>query len=196
MDGVTWTNAKGQQFHFYHFLDHHTTYHSATVSSSRTPEDAIKALNRGWMLWAGPPAVLCMDAATKFTSESFMTFMQKDNIKGRVIATEGHWQNSQIERHGGVLQRILHQKMDVEQAIDSYEQLELASAIATHTKSQWSRYRGYPPEILVFGKRIPGSTISDVHQSSRMQALSDQAEGIRFREELAMRDELEKPSAK
>ena len=193
MDGITWTNAKGQQFHFYHFLDHHTTYHTAIVSSSRTTEDAIKALCRGWMLWAGPPAVLCLDAATEFTSEGFLNFMQKSNIKGRVIATEGHWQNSQIERHGGVLQKIL-QKMDLEQAIESYEQLELALAIATHTKNQWSRYRGYPPEMLVFGKmtRVPGSVVSDITQSSHMLALSEQAEGIRFREELAMRERARK----
>ena len=193
MDGITWTNAKGQQFHFYHFLDHHTTYHTAIVSSSRTTEEAIKALTRGWMLWAGPPAVLCMDAATEFTSESFLMFMQKSNIKGRVIATEGHWQNSQIESHGGILQRIL-QKMDVEQSIDSYEQLEVALAVATHTKNQWSRYRGYPPEMLVFGKmtRIPGSVVSDISQPSHMLALSDQAEGIRFRTELARREQARK----
>lgn len=189
MDGITWTNAKGQQFHFYHFLDRHTTFHTAIVSPSRTTEDAIKALTRGWMLWAGPPAVLCMDAATEFTSEEFSMFMQKANIKGHVIATEGHWQNSQIERHGGILQNIL-EKMDVEQPIDSYEQLEIALAVATHTKNQWSRYRGYPPEMLVFGKmaRVPGSVVSDTSHSAHMLAVSDQAEGVRFRSELALRE--------
>ena len=189
MDGITWTNAKGQQFHFYHFLDRHTTFHTAIVSPSRTTEDAIKALTRGWMLWAGPPAVLCMDAATEFTSEEFSMFMQKANIKGHVIATEGHWQNSQIERHGGILQSIL-EKMDVEQPIDSYEQLEIALAVATHTKNQWSRYRGYPPEMLVFGKmaRVPGSVVSDTSHSAHMLAVSDQAEGVRFRSELALQE--------
>ena len=193
MDGVTWTNAKGQQFHFYHFLDRHTTFHTAIVSPSRTTEDAIKALTRGWMLWAGPPAVLCMDAATEFTSENFSIFMQKANIKGHVIATEGHWQNSQIERHGGILQRIL-ERMDVEQPIESYEQLEIALAVATHTKNQWSRYRGYPPEMLVFGKmaRVPGSVVSDTSHSAHMLAVSDQSEGVRFRSELALRESARK----
>ena len=105
MDGITWSNHSGHQYHFYHFLDHHTMYHTAVVSMSRTSTNAIRALNVGWMLWAGPPAILCLDAATEFTSDEFQAFLQRSNIKGKVIATEGHWQNAHIERHGQFFSR-------------------------------------------------------------------------------------------
>ena len=174
MDGITWSNRSGQQFHFYHFLDHHTMYHTAVVSMSRTSLNAIKALNVGWMLWAGPPAILCMDAATEFTSEEFQNFLQKTNIKGKIIATEGHWQNAHVERHGHILQQILS-KMDTEEPIDDVSKLEAALIVATHTKNQWSRHKGFPPETLVFGKmiRVPGSVVSDLHCSAHSLAESD-----------------------
>ena len=188
MDGITWSNHRGQQFHFYHFLDHHTLYHTAVVSMSRTSENAIRALNIGWLLWAGPPAILSIDAATEFTSDEFQLFLQRSNIKGKVIATEGHWQNAHIERHGDILQQILS-KMDTEDPIDDVNKLELALSMATHTKNQWSRHRGYPPETLVFGKmvRVPGSVVSDLQCSAHSLA-SDQAEGLKFREDLAVRE--------
>ena len=193
MDGITWSNRSGQQFHFYHFLDHHTMYHTAVVSMSRTSHNAIKALNVGWMLWAGPPAILCMDAATEFTSEEFQNFLQKTNIKGKIIATEGHWQNAHVERHGHILQQILS-KMDTEEPIDDVSKLEAALIVATHTKNQWSRHKGFPPETLVFGKmiRVPGSVVSDLHCSAHSLAESDLAEGIRFRADLALRERARK----
>ena len=193
VDGITWSNHNGNQFHFYHFLDHHTMYHTAVVSMSRTASNAIRALNVGWMLWAGPPAILSMDGATEFTSEEFQTFLQKSNIKGKVIATEGHWQNAHIERHGQILQDILS-KMDSEEPIDTVEKLEVALTMATHTKNQWSRHRGFPPETLVFGKmiRVPGSVVSDLQCSAHSLAESEQAEGLRFREDLATRERARK----
>ena len=193
IDGISWSNRNGQQFHFYHFLDHHTMYHTAVVSMSRTATNAIKALNVGWMLWAGPPAILCMDGATEFTSDEFQDYLQRSNIKGRVIATEGHWQNSHIERHGQILEQILS-KMDTEEAIDDIAKLEAALIVATHTKNQWSRHRGFPPETLVFGKmvRVPGSVVSDLQCSAHSLVESDIAEGLRFREDLAMRERARK----
>ena len=35
MDGVTWTNHQGQQFHSYHFVCHSTAFQTAVCSSSR-----------------------------------------------------------------------------------------------------------------------------------------------------------------
>lgn len=55
MDGVTWTNKVGEQFHFYHFVDQATSYQTAIISPSRTTTSAIQALLRGWFVWAGAP---------------------------------------------------------------------------------------------------------------------------------------------
>ncbi|MCG8490892.1 MAG: hypothetical protein MI743_04695, partial [Sneathiellales bacterium] len=130
-----------------------------------------------------------MDAASEFNSDEFGWFLQKFGIRSRTCATEGHWQNSRIERHGGILQTILN-KMDHEETISSYSQLSIALAQATLTKNQWSRFRGYPPEILVFGKgsKMHGSVVNDEETASHHAALSPSADGIRFREELACRE--------
>ena len=131
-----------------------------------------------------------MDAASDFNSEDFGMFLQKFGVKSRTCATEGLWQNSRVERHGGILQMILN-KMDHEEAIiTSYSQLATALAHATMTKNQWSKYRGYPPETLDFGKgsRMTGSVISDEETASHHAALNPSAEGIRIRAELACRE--------
>ena len=52
--------------------------------------------------------------------------------------------------------------------------------------------RGYPPDLLVFGKgsKMNGSVISDEETATHHAALSPSAEGIRFREELACRENV------
>ena len=144
----------------------------------------------------GPPGLLCVDAATELNSEEFSKFLHKHGIPAKTIAPEAHWQNARAERHGGILQQILN-KMDAEEPISSMEQLSNALAFATRTKNQWSRHRGYPPELLVFGKsrRVVGSVISDSSMASHTAALEESPDGIRFREELALRERARKAFA-
>ena len=196
MDGVTWTNKNGTRLHFYHFVDHSTSFQSAICAPSRTTESAIQAIVQGWISWAGAPGVLCLDAATQLNAEEFGTFAQKNNICVRTIAADAHWQNSRAERHGGILQEILS-KMDIENPIDTYEQLSTALAMATSTKNQWSRYRGFPPEMLVFGKhrKVVGSITSDMQTPAHQLAESECPDGIRFRQELSIRESARKAFA-
>lgn len=118
-----------------------------------------------------------MDAASEFNSEEFGNFLQGQGIKSRTCAADAHWQNARIERHGGVLQVMLT-KMDQEETISSYDELRCALAKATATKNQWSRHRGYPSEILVFGKKLrnPGSVRPDTSMSSHTAALNPSSE--------------------
>ena len=189
MDEVLWTNRDGEQMRFYHFVDQSTMYQTAIAAPSKQATDAAHALLQGWIQWAGPPRLLCVDAATELNSQVFMGFLQKYGICHRTCATEAHWQNSRAERHGGILQVMLT-KMDHEEPIKTYHDLEVALSQATMTKNQWSRYRGFAPELLVFGKtaRTPGSVVSDENRASHEIALQDLPEGQRFREELAARE--------
>ena len=193
MDGITWSNSNGQSFNIYHMIDQSTSYHTAIVTQSKTSEQAIQALLMGWLQWAGPPGTLVVDAATELNSEEFTQFLQRHNICCRTIATDAHWQNSRIERHGGILQVILN-KMDKESPIDSIPKLQEAVSNATSTKNQWSRHRGYPPEILVFGKsvKVPGSVINEGFSASNALAINPRTEGQLFREQLAVRERARK----
>jgi len=80
--------------------------------------------------------------------------------------------------------------MDSEEALDTFDKVSQAASMATSTKNQWSRHRGYPPEMLVFGKtsKVPGSVVSDAQLSAHGLAVDERPEGIRFREELALRE--------
>eukprot|EP00435_Cladocopium_sp_Y103_P057532 s1428_g19.t2 len=189
MDAVKWTNSQGQQFLFYHFVDQSTAYQTAVIAPSNNSSAAIQAMLQGWISWAGSPGLLCVDSATELNSEEFSRFLQKYGIPSKTIAPEAHWQNAKAERHGGILQQILN-RMDAEETINSYDQLSMALAFATHTKNQWSRHRGYPPELLVLGKatRVAGFVISDSSVASHSYALEESSEGLRFRAELAMRE--------
>eukprot|EP00435_Cladocopium_sp_Y103_P063516 s1136_g25.t1 len=192
MDEIVWGNREGEQFRFYHFVDQSTMYHTAIAVPNKQGEEAAQALMQGWIQWAGPPKLLCIDAATELNSN----FLQKYGICPRTCATEAHWQNSRVERHGGILQVMLN-KMDHESTIKSYHELSIALAQATMTKNQWSRHRGFAPELLVFGRmsRMPGSVISDESRASHELALRDMPEGQRFREELAVRERARKAFA-
>ena len=101
MDGITWTNKHGKMFNSYHFVDHSATFQTAICSPQRTTESVIKAITVGWIAWAGAPGTLCLDAADEFSAMELSDFLQKRNIRLRMIAPEAHWQNSRAERHGG-----------------------------------------------------------------------------------------------
>ena len=133
--------------------------------------------------------MLVLDAATELNSEEFMRYLQKHNVCSKTCAADAHWQNARAERHGGILQVMLD-KMDSESEIKSYEELEEALQFATQTKNQWSRHRGYPPEMLVFGKcaHVPGSVVSDPNRAAHSMAIQNLPDGLRFREELAIRE--------
>ena len=196
MDAIQWTNSQGQQFFFYHFIDQSTMFHTATIAPSHTSEEACKALLTGWFNWAGPPGLLCFDAGSELNSEDFGNFLQRHGVRSRTCAVDAHWQNARIERHGGILQLMLN-KMDKENPIQAYDQLAVALSHATSTKNQWSRHRGYPPEMLVFGKgvRIPGSITSDPTVSAHAVAISNLPDGARFRQDLATREAARKAFA-
>ena len=196
MDAITWTNAKGSQFHFYHFLDQSTLFNTAVVAPAHATDHACRALHTGWFNWAGPPNMLCVDAGTELNSEEFSNYLQRHSVKCRTCAAEAHWQNARTERHGGILQLML-KKIDAEQPIDTYDQLSTALSHVTSTKNQWSQHRGYPPETLVFGKgvRIPGSITSDPTIAAHATALSSMPDGARFRQELSIREAARKAFA-
>ena len=91
--GLTWTNKAGSQFHIYHVLDQSTLYHTAVVTRSHNAEQAINALHQGWIQWAGPPGLLCMDAGTELSSEEFLNFSatawnQTENNRNRCPLAE------------------------------------------------------------------------------------------------------------
>ena len=68
--------------------------------------------------------------------------------------------------------------------------MQIALGHACSAKNQWSRVRGYPPEILVFGKltRQPGSVVSDWSLPAHAATEEESAEGIQFRAQLARRE--------
>eukprot|EP00435_Cladocopium_sp_Y103_P018404 s1763_g4.t1 len=189
VDGVSWTSKAGQSFHFYHFLDQATNFHVAIPAPSRTAEQAILKTSEAWFNWAGPPNTLVMDSATEFTSEQFQEFLQRYDVKDTVTSPHAHWQNGRCERHGQILQTMLT-KIDHESPILSFSDLQQALIQCTHAKNCLSIRKGYSPEILVFGKssKVPGSIISSDEMSAHASANREDAHGIEFRRQLALRE--------
>ena len=83
IDGVKWTNKQGQEFHFYHFLDHGTNYHTATIVLNRA--EIHEWFTMGWLNWAGPSNTVLMDSAREFVSEAFTKFLQSLNVQCEVV---------------------------------------------------------------------------------------------------------------
>ena len=174
MDGITWKNNQGKEFHFYHMLDAGTNFHVALVAPSRQTLDMIQLVNQHWLCWAGAPSHLVVDAGTEFCSEEFSQFTQRFSINCTSNNPEAHWQNGKIERHGKFLQEML-KKIDTELRIQDYNALQQALNQSTQSKNCLSVRHGYSPEIIVFGKqsRLPGSILSDESIPSHLSATQE-----------------------
>jgi transposase InsO family protein len=189
IDGVTWKSKTGKMFHFYHILDQATNFHVAVPAPSRAAEQAVQCVSESWFQWAGPPNMMVTDSGTEFTSDHFLGFLQRFDVKPITSAPHAHWQNGRSERHGQILQSMLN-KIDQEMPIQTYQELQLALVQCTHAKNTLSIRKGFSPEVLVFGKssRIPGSVTSCEMVSSLASADREDAQGISFRKSLALRE--------
>ena len=191
IDGIKWRNKQNQEFHFYHFIDHGTNYHTAVIAPNRA--EIQERFISGWLNWAGTPNTVLMDSASEFLSSSFQEYMQSMNVPFVVVPPDAHWQIGRIERHGGVLQNMLG-KYELEHDVTNYQQLQQALMHCTMAKNACGLRHGYSPETLVFGKglRVPGSLVSDDTLPAHAIANAEGSQGVRFRELLAKRETARK----
>ena len=189
MDAVIVSTRSGQQFRIYHLVDHGTSYQTAFVSTNNSTEKVIEGMTQAWLVWAGAPGELCVDADKELNSEAFQTFLQSHNIRCRTIAARAHWQNGRAERHGAVLQDMVL-RYDKQQAIQTVDEMQQALWAVTQAKNSLSIRRGYSPEVLVLGKatRLPGSIVSDDTIPAHLLAESQESQGIAFRKNLQRRE--------
>ena len=133
--------------------------------------------------------MLVMDSATEFTSEVFQEFLQRHDVRDVVTSPHAHWQNGRSERHGQILQSMLN-KLDHEQPITNFSEMQQALIQCTHAKNSLSIRKGYAPEVLVFGKhsKIPGSVVSSDDLSAHASANREDSQGVEFRKNLALRE--------
>ena len=193
VDGITWHNKTNNRFHFYHYIDHGTNYHTATIAPNRTTEWAMEKLTAGWLSWAGPPNEVIADSATEFNNPEFDQFLRQFNTKLTIIPPQAHWQLGKTERHGDVLQHMLN-KYQEDFPIENYSDLQRALMVCTAAKNACSLRHGFAPEVLVFGKglKVPGSLTSDDTLPAHSLANEETAWGIKFRTQLAMRESARK----
>ena len=193
MDGLTWTNAQGKNFHIYHFVDSATSFQVACVAPSRSAEAFLECFVQSWLMWAGTPHEIIVDAGTELNSEEITKFAQGHNIHMITTSTEAHFQNGKAERHGSILQNMLN-RYEKEHAIHNYHDLKQGLWWCTQAKNAYSIRKGYSPEVLVLGKqtRLPGSVCSDELLPAHMLADSESAQGIQFRLQLSRRESARK----
>ena len=193
MDGISWKNKDGHLFHFYHLIDHSTSFHAAAIAPNRSSSSVIEFMGNVWISWAGAPAELLVDSAGEFNSQDVDVFCQSFNIRKSTTCPEAHWQNGRIERHGEILQQMLN-KYQEEVAITSYHDLQQALWHCVQAKNACSLRRGFAPEVLVLGKhtRLPGSVSGDDQIASHSLVESDLQQGQAFRENLAKREAARK----
>ena len=140
MDVTSWTNGRGQEFKFVHFLDEGTLFHVAQPCSMDT-ESQIGALENYWINWAGPPKELYADPATGYTAERFLGKLQEYGIQMKVSARDSHWQLGRAEVHGSSLKRML-ERMDKERPINDPENFRECLVQACIAKNACPGLRG------------------------------------------------------
>ena len=188
-DGIQWTAKNGNQYYFFHFIDAATNFHSAHHTYQTDSNGALESFQRAWLHWAGPCDELVVDGASSFCAEKFAEQTQSLNVKVRVVAAQAHWQLGKVERHGEILQEMLH-RYDTEHNIKTSHDFNIALTHCCNAKNALSRHQGYTPEILVLGKsrKLPGAVSQDIQDASQYLADSETTEGINFRANLAKRE--------
>ena len=189
IDELIFTSQAGQRFHVFHVIDYCSSYHVAFCVPSPTSQEVIDGLTRHWLSWAGAPGELIVDAASEFTSEAFLSFLQSAGIRCTTIAPRAHWQSGKIERHGQTLEVMLR-KYDIEHGISDSRDMSQALWHSCQAKNSLSLCRGFSPETIVLGKpiRVPGSTVSDTSVTAHALADAEGPAGVLFREQLARRE--------
>ena len=188
-DLITWTAKSGRSFQFLHCIDAATNFQLAIPIVRTDAESMIEALQDCWFHWAGPCKQLIIDNASPLCSEQFSTAAQARDMHLRVVAAYAHWQMGKTERHGDILQDMLH-KFDTDHAIQSEDQFKTALRHICCAKNALSRAQGYTPEILVLGKSrpLPGNLGEDVPTAAQYLAESNTPEGVQFRQQLQLRE--------
>ena len=183
----------GEELSYYHFVDSATSFQVACVAPSRSAEAFLECFVQSWLMWAGTPHEIIVDAGTELNSEEITKFAQGHNIHMITTSTEAHFQNGKAERHGSILQNMLN-RYEKEHAIHNYHDLKQGLWWCTQAKNAYSIRKGYSPEVLVLGKqtRLPGSVCSDELLPAHMLADSESAQGIQFRLQLSRRESARK----
>ena len=188
-DLITWTAKSGKSFQFVHCLDAATSFQLAVPVVRTDAESLIESIHDCWFHWAGPCKQLIIDNASPLCSEQFSMAAQASDIHLRVVSAYAHWHMGKTERHGDILQDMLH-KFDNDHAIHDEDQFKTALRHICCAKNALSRTQGYTPEILVLGKSrpLPGNTTEEVPTAAQYLAESQTPEGIRFRQQLQLRE--------
>ena len=191
-DGAYWKNAKGKVFHFMHFIDEGTLYHTG-APGGRSVDEQIRLFEDCWLQWAGPCKLLYLDPAGEYVNDAWATFLQKENIRVSMSAGESHWQLGRCERHGAIIKNMLT-RMDNETPIDTEEEFRRCLRQVFNAKNSLSRIGGFTPEQALLGKSrsIPGSLMSDEEAGSHAIADCDSTEGQLFRRSLLRREQARK----
>ena len=144
-DLVTWTNKKGQNHQFMHFIDMATSFQLALPVFRTDAESLFQTLQDGWTVWAGPCRQLIIDNESALCSDQFAQLSQGQNMHLRVVAAYAHWQLGKTERHGDILQHML-QKIDHDMSIENIrKRLPVSRCFETMLQCQ---------KLLVESKRI------------------------------------------
>ena len=189
MDVAYWTNSAGKTFMFTHVLDEATLFEQAEATG-RTQQEQFEVLADHWFRWAGPCKTLYVDPAGEYTGDQWRDRLQQEGIQAHVSAGEAHWQLGRVESHGKIIKAMLT-RMDRQDPIATEAEFRRCLRQAVHSKNSLSRVRGFTPEQAVLGKmsRLPASLTADSQASSHALAESNTPEGVRFRQDLARREQ-------
>ena len=189
VDLVQWTSAQNKQFRFLHVIDFATNFQQAVPVFQTDAESLWDAISAAWIHWAGPCKELVIDNDSALCSDRFSEILQQHNVVTRIVAAYAHWQMGKTERHGDIIQSMLH-KYHIDNPINDDQAFKTALVMCCNAKNALARHKGYTPEILVLGKSrpLPASNCADHPEPAHFSAENNTPEGIAFRQQLWQRE--------
>ena len=130
-----------------HLIDHATRYAQASVVKNKTSTEIVKKIFDSWIRIFGCPEQFLTDNGGEFNNGEFLELCDKCNIKILSTAAESPWSNGMVEKHNGVLGRMV-EKLLSEDSLDG----ELAVHWSVAAKNSLATVYGFSPNTLVFGR--------------------------------------------
>eukprot|EP00116_Pleurobrachia_bachei_P001516 sb/3461778/ len=151
-----------------HMIDCFSRFSVVVPVKNKTGKEILEKMFRFWITVFGRPRSFMTDNGGEFANESFIEMSSKLEIKVHTSPAESPWCNGMVERHNGILGKMIRNTME-----EGKVSLEIACSWATSAKNSLANQSGFSPHQLVFGHNPQMPTFVD-RESYQEEVCEDQ----------------------
>eukprot|EP00435_Cladocopium_sp_Y103_P037857 s79_g10.t1 len=172
-------------------VDECTRYMAARVISDEQSTSLIKALERSWIKFHGPPQKLKVDEYAGWGSDAFATWAENHDIELKISPGQAHTRTRVVERRHQLLRRAIQIYMD-DNEILGVDVVHEALTWVIPSLNEHTFVNGFTPTQLAMGRQpaVPGLMSEERTKPPQL------SEGQHLQEVLRCRSQAQQACAK